>query len=56
MKIALGRARSKYTVEGSNVSLDGDTLLSEGNAELEQIREELENRLLRFLHREAEKN
>ena len=44
MKIALGRARSKYTVEGSNVSLDGDTLLSEGNAELEQIREELENR------------
>ena len=41
MKIALGRARSKYKVEGSNVSLDGDTLLTEGNAELEAIRQEL---------------
>jgi len=44
MKKALGRSRSKYTVEGSNVSLDGDTLLSEANAELEAIREELEAR------------
>lgn len=44
MKIALGRARSKYKIEGSNVTLDGDVLLSEGNAELEQIREELESR------------
>lgn len=44
MKIALGRSRSKYKVEGSNVSLDGDTLLSEANAELEQIREELESK------------
>lgn len=41
MKVALGRARSKYTVEGSNVSLDGDAILSEGNSELEAIREEL---------------
>ena len=41
VKIALGRSRSKYTIEGSNVSLDGETLLTEGNAELEAIRQEL---------------
>jgi hypothetical protein len=41
-KKSVGRSRSKYTVEGSNVKLDGDTLLQEANAELEQIREELE--------------
>lgn len=40
-KLALGRTRSKYTVEGSNVTLDGETLLAEGNAELESIRAEL---------------
>ena len=44
MKKALGRIRSKYTVEGTNVSLDGETLLSEANAELEKIREELEGK------------
>lgn len=44
MKKALGRSRSKYKVEGSNVSLDGDLLLQEANAELEQIRQELENK------------
>ena len=42
MKKSLGRSRSKYTVEGSNVTLDGSILLDEANAELEQIREELE--------------
>lgn len=42
MKKSLGRSRSKYTVEGSNVTLDGTILLDEANAELEQIREELE--------------
>jgi len=42
MKIALGRTRSKYTIEGSNVTLDGDTLLAEGNAELDAIRAELD--------------
>lgn len=41
MKKALGRSRSKYTIEGSNVSLDGETLLAEANAELEAIRNEL---------------
>lgn len=40
-KCALGRTRSKYKVEGSNVILDGEVLLQEGNAELEAIRNEL---------------
>lgn len=44
MKLALGRSRSKYRIEGSNVSLDGDTLLAEANAELESIRQELESK------------
>ena len=44
MKKSLGRSRSKYRVENSNVSLDGETLLTEANAELEAIREELEAR------------
>lgn len=42
MKIALGRTRSKYKIEGSNVSLDGDVLLQEAHTELEAIRTELE--------------
>ena len=41
MKKSLGRSRSKYRVEGSNVSNDGEALLAEANAELEQIRAEL---------------
>lgn len=44
MKKALGRSRSKYRIEGSNVSNDGDTLLQEANTELEAIRAELEAR------------
>ena len=43
-KKAAGRARSKYKIEGSNVSLDGQELLSEANAELEQIRSELQGK------------
>ena len=42
MKKALGRSRSKYKVEGSNVSNDGEQLLQEANTELEAIRAELE--------------
>lgn len=42
MKLSLGRARSKYTVSDSNVELDGDTLLSEAQADFESIRSELE--------------
>lgn len=48
MKVALGRARSKYTVEGSNVKLDGEVLLQEGNAELETLRTELEAKKNKF--------
>lgn len=44
MKKSLGRTRSKYTVEGSNVKLDGDVLLQEANTELEAIRAELEQK------------
>lgn len=44
MKKALGRSRSKYTIQGSNVTLDGDVLLQEANTELEAIRTELEER------------
>ena len=42
MKKALGRSRSKYKVEGSNVALDGEQLITEANTELEAIRTELE--------------
>ena len=44
MKKSLGRSRSKYQVEGSNVSNDGELLLQEANTELEAIRTELEAR------------
>lgn len=44
MKKSLGRSRSKYKIDGSNVSLDGDILLSEANAELEAIRNELKEK------------
>lgn len=43
-KKSVGRSRTKYTIEGSNVTLDGELLLSEANAELEQLREQLENK------------
>lgn len=42
MKRALGRARSKYKITGSNVELDGDLLLNEAEADLTKIREELD--------------
>ncbi len=48
-KIALGRSRSKYTISSSNVSLDGDKLLEEGNSELEAIRAELEEKRRKFI-------
>lgn len=44
MKLAQGHSRSKYTIEGSNVSLNGEALLAEANAELEAIRAELESK------------
>lgn len=49
MKKSLGRARSKYTIAGSNVTLDGTILLDEANAELEQIRSELSAKRTNFM-------
>lgn len=49
MKKALGRSRSKYKIEGSNVTLDGETLLAEANAELEAIRNELAEKTSRLV-------
>lgn len=49
MKVSLGRSRSKYKVEGSNVSLDGDQLLQEGNEELSNIRQELDTKQNRLV-------
>lgn len=48
-KKALGRSRSKYRIEGSNVTLDGETLLTEANAELEAIRAELDTKKNKFV-------
>lgn len=49
MKKSLGRSRSKYTVEGSNVSLDGNILLEEANSELESLHEEMKNKTNRLV-------
>lgn len=49
MKKALGRSRSKYKIEGSNVTLDGEQLLAEANAELETIRNELGSKTSRLV-------
>lgn len=49
MKLAQGRARSKYKVSDSPVELDGDILLQEANSELEKIREELEAKRNKFI-------
>lgn len=49
MKESLGRARSKYTIQGSNVTYDGETLLNEANTELATIREELTTRKTRLV-------
>lgn len=49
MKLALGRSRSKYTIEGSNVSLDGETLLNEANEQLSSLREEMESKSNRLV-------
>ena len=40
-KVALGRVRGKYRVSSTPYELDADTLLSEGNSEIETIRAEL---------------
>lgn len=42
-KIILGRIRSKYTSNSSKFQLDGNTLLSEGTAEVQEERQFLQN-------------
>ena len=37
-KVILGRIRSKYTSNSAKFQLDGNTLLNEGNAELQEVR------------------
>ena len=41
-KVILGRIRSKYTLNSSQYTLDGPTMLSEGNQELSEIRTNLQ--------------
>ena len=42
-KIILGRIRSKYTSNSAKFQLDGDTLLQEGNAEVQEVRKFLDD-------------
>lgn len=42
-KIVIGRIRSKYTYSSAKFQLDGPTLLSEGNTEVQQVRDFLQN-------------
>lgn len=42
-KIVLGRIRSKYTSNSSKFQLDGQTLLAEGNAEVQSVRQYLDD-------------
>lgn len=41
-KVILGRIRSKYTSNSAKFQLDGNTLLAEGNAEIQQVRQFLD--------------
>jgi hypothetical protein len=42
-KVIIGRIRSKYTSSSTKFQLDGPTLLSEGNAEIQEVRQCLDN-------------
>ena len=48
VKIALGRIRSKYTQSNAPWSLDGATMLQEGNEELKELREVLRTNSVLF--------
>lgn len=41
-KVIIGRIRSKYKSNSSKFQLDGDTLLSEGNTEIQEVRNRLD--------------
>lgn len=42
-KVVLGRIRSKYKSNSAKFQLDGDTLLQEGNAEVQEVRKFLDD-------------
>ena len=42
-KVILGRIRSKYTSNSAKYQLDGNTLLAEGNFEIQQVRQFLDD-------------
>ena len=42
-KIVIGRIRSKYTSNSAKYQLDGNTLLAEGTAEVQQVRQYLDD-------------
>ena len=42
-KVILGRIRSKYTSNSAKYQLDGNTLLAEGNSEIQQVRQYLDD-------------
>lgn len=42
-KVILGRIRSKYTSNSAKYQLDGNTLLAEGNSEIQQVRQFLDD-------------
>ena len=42
-KVILGRIRSKYKSSSSKFQLDGDQLLAEGNAEIQSVRQFLDD-------------
>lgn len=42
-KVILGRIRSKYTSNSAKFQLDGNTLLAEGNSEIQQVRQFLDD-------------
>lgn len=42
-KVVIGRIRSKYTSNSAKFQLDGNTLLAEGNAEIQEVRQFLDN-------------
>ena len=48
-KIALGRARTRFTQSGAIWSSDGDTILAEGKEELAAIREKLSSSVDLFM-------
>ena len=45
-KIALGRIRTRYSSSSPLMQMDGETMLAEGNQELQQLREEMDRNQL----------